>query len=76
MQPRIEINPTIHFGKPFIAGTRITVENILELVNDGVEFKRIINDYYTALTEEDIHACIQYAIDVLKAEELHVAVSV
>jgi uncharacterized protein (DUF433 family) len=76
MNPRIEINPNVHFGKPCVTGTRITVENVLELVNDGIEFKKIISDFYPVLSEEDIRACIHYAIDVLNAEELHVAVPV
>ncbi|MBI5216585.1 MAG: DUF433 domain-containing protein [Ignavibacteriae bacterium] len=75
MNQRIEINPNIHLGKPFVAGTRITVENVLELVNEGIGFSTIISDYYPDLQIEDIHACIRHAIDVLKAEELHVAVT-
>ena len=42
---RIEINPNIHFGKLIIKGTRITVENVLELLVDGVEANKIIKDY-------------------------------
>ena len=29
---RILVNPQIHFGKPCIAGTRITVQSVLELL--------------------------------------------
>ena len=32
---RIIVNPQIHFGKPIIKGTRITVQNVLELINEG-----------------------------------------
>ncbi|WP_366931628.1 DUF433 domain-containing protein [Nostoc sp. NOS(2021)] len=35
----IVVNSHIHFGKPCIAGTRITVQSILELLNDGLSFK-------------------------------------
>jgi uncharacterized protein (DUF433 family) len=73
MNTRIAINPNIHFGKPCIAGTRIPVEQVLELVREGIAFDKIIKEYYPDLTLEDIHACIQYAIDVLKAEELHIS---
>ncbi|MGI0480719.1 DUF433 domain-containing protein [Geminocystis sp. CENA526] len=31
---RITVNLQIHLGKPCIAGTRITVQSILELLND------------------------------------------
>jgi uncharacterized protein (DUF433 family) len=73
MRERIEINPNIHFGKPCIAGTRIPVQNVLELVREGFPFEKIIRDYYPDLQIEDIRACIQYAIEVMVAEDLHVA---
>lgn len=74
VRKRIVVNPHIHFGKPCVAGTRIPVQSVLELVNEGLSFERIIREYYPDLQVEDIQACIQYAIDVLAAEELHVAV--
>jgi uncharacterized protein (DUF433 family) len=59
MRERIAINPNIHFGKPCIAGTRITVQNVLELLKEGIAFKQIIQDYYPDLTIEDLHPYIQ-----------------
>ncbi|MDE3089470.1 MAG: DUF433 domain-containing protein [Chloroflexota bacterium] len=70
---RIEVNPNIHFGKPCVAGTRIPVQDVLELVRDGIPFDKIIQDYYSDLKVEDIRACIQYAIELLLAEDVHVA---
>jgi len=70
---RIAVNPNIHFGKPCVAGTRIPVQNVLELVRDGIGFDKIIQDYYPDLKIEDIRACIQYAIELLLAEDVHVA---
>ncbi len=75
MKSRIEVNPNIHFGKPCVAGTRITVQAILELIREGVSFEEITKDYYPDLRSEDIRACIQYAIDVLNIEDIHVVVS-
>ncbi len=72
-QQRIEINPNIHFGKPCVAGTRIPVQSILELVGNGISFEGIIRDYYPDIQAEDIRACIQYAIDVLNAEDIHIS---
>ena len=69
---RITVNPKIHFGKPCIAGTRITVQSILELFNEGLTFKEIIQDYYPDITVEDIRACIQYAIALVASEEIHI----
>lgn len=68
---RIEINPGIHFGKPCIAGTRIPVQSVLELLREGIGFDEIVRDYYPDLTPVDLRACVQYAIDVLAAEDLH-----
>jgi uncharacterized protein (DUF433 family) len=73
MKERIAVDPNIHFGKPCVAGTRITVQNVLELIREGLSFKEIIQDYYPDLEIEDIQACIQYAIDVVAAEDIHVA---
>ena len=70
---RIEVNPNIHFGKPCVAGTRIPVQNVLELVRDGIAFNKILQDYYPDLKVEDIRACLQYAIELLLAEDIHVA---
>lgn len=35
---RIIIDTQVHFGKPCVAGTRISVENVLELVQEGCAF--------------------------------------
>ena len=75
MKTRIQINPNIHFGKPCIAGTRIPVHNVLELVSDGIPFAEIIRDYYPTLNNEDIRACVRYAIEVVQAEDVQVAVA-
>ena len=61
MTKRIVVNPNIHFGKPCIAGTRLTAQNILELLDEALTFDEIIQDYYPDLAAEDVHACIQYA---------------
>lgn len=74
MKGRIELNPNIHFGKPCVAGTRIPVQSVLELVREGIPFEQIIQDYYPDLDIEDIRACIQYAIEVMAAEDIHIAV--
>lgn len=73
MKARIVVDPNIHFGKPCVAGTRIPVQNVLELVREGLTFEEIIQDYYPDLEAEDIQACLQYAIDVIAAEDIHIA---
>ena len=75
MNERIAIDPRVHFGKPCVAGTRIPVQSVLELVREGIGFQEIIRDYYPDLRPEDLRACVQYAIDVVGAEDIHVAIT-
>jgi len=70
MKTRIEVRSDVHFGKPCVAGTRIPVQNVLELVKDQIPFETIIRDYYPELSLEDIKACIQYAINVVLTEDV------
>jgi uncharacterized protein (DUF433 family) len=58
MNEKISVNPNIHFGKPCIAGTRITVQNVLELINEELTFEEIKRDYYPDLEIEDIESCL------------------
>ena len=74
VRERIEIDPNVHFGKPCVTGTRIPVHSVLELVSEGLSFAKIIEDYYPELEVEDIRACVRYAIEVVTAEEIHVAI--
>lgn len=73
MKEKITVNPDIHFGKPCITGTRIPVLNVLELIGEGLTFEEIIRDYYPELQVEDIQACVKYAIEVIEAEDIHIA---
>jgi uncharacterized protein (DUF433 family) len=70
---RISVDPQIHFGKPIVKGTRITVQNVLELINEGLAFDQIIQDYYPDLKKDDIHACMKYAIALVAAEDIHIS---
>jgi len=74
MKARINVNPNIHFGKPCITGTRITVQSVLELVREGISFQDIIKDYYSNVKMEDIRACVQYAIDIVSSEDIHLEI--
>ncbi|HTK77633.1 MAG TPA: DUF433 domain-containing protein [Gemmataceae bacterium] len=73
MKDRIAVNPQIHFGKPCVAGTRIPVQDVLELIREGLSFSDIVRDYYPDLDREDLRACVQYAIDVLAVEDIRLA---
>jgi len=45
MYSYITIDPEIRFGKPCITGTRITVQDILGWLSQGMTFEDIINDF-------------------------------
>jgi uncharacterized protein (DUF433 family) len=73
MVERIAVNPQLHFGKPCVAGTRILVQNVLELLDEGISFEEISRNYYPELTADDVHACMRYAIALVTGEEVHLA---
>lgn len=67
MKVRIVRNPKILAGKPVIAGTRIPVTLILNLLAHGQTIGEIIDDY-PDLTEEDIKAAVRYAEKTVERE--------
>ncbi|MCC6826376.1 MAG: DUF433 domain-containing protein [Acidobacteria bacterium] len=73
MNERITVDAKIHFAKPTVAGTRITVQNVLELINEGLSFDEIKRDFYPDLTDDDIRACVDYAISLISAEDIRVS---
>lgn len=64
-EERIIIDPDICFGKPCIKGTRISVSLILELLEAGLSFEEIIEEY-PHLIKEDIVAAIRYARELVE----------
>ncbi len=72
MSRKITVSPTIHFGKPCVGGTRITVQSVLELVSEGISFEEIIRDYYPELEISDIQTCVRYAVDIIASEDIHI----
>ena len=58
--PRISVDPAICGGRPTVAGTRVRVSDVLEMLGGGASYDEILADFpYLAL--EDIHACLNYA---------------
>lgn len=57
---QVVTNPKIMLGKPTIAGTRITVEQILRLLAQKLTVREILDDF-PQLNETDIKAAIEYA---------------
>lgn len=49
------------------------VWQILDLLEDGLNFDGIITKYFPQISEEDIRACIEYANRLVKNEEIFLA---
>jgi uncharacterized protein (DUF433 family) len=73
MLERITISPDVHFGKPCIEGTRIPVQDVVELIAEGLSFEQVIKDYYSDINKEDISACLRYAAALVAAEDIDLA---
>jgi len=66
---KIVVDPKILAGKPVVAGTRIPVYLILNLLANGYDFDRII-EAYPRLNRADIEAAIKYSEQRMKREEV------
>ncbi|PYS92665.1 MAG: DUF433 domain-containing protein [Acidobacteria bacterium] len=60
----IQIDPDVMMGKPVIAGTRITVELILEKLAAGETVDQIL-EAHPRLTREAVSAALSYAAQSL-----------
>jgi uncharacterized protein (DUF433 family) len=66
----ITSDPKVMMGKPVIAGTRITVELILEKLAAGEDFPQIISEH-PQLTEAAIREAIAFAAKALRADVVY-----
>lgn len=57
-------------GKPVVAGTRITVEHILELLSGGWTETEILKQY-PHLKSDDVRAVLKYAAGLTKNEQIY-----
>ncbi|HEV8577651.1 MAG TPA: DUF433 domain-containing protein [Thermoanaerobaculia bacterium] len=69
-KPLIESNPSVLMGKPVVAGTRITVELILEKLAAGETVEQIL-DAHPRLTREAISAALEFAARALRADVIY-----
>jgi uncharacterized protein (DUF433 family) len=69
-KPLIISNPNVMMGKPVVAGTRITVELILDKLAAGETVEQILTDY-PHLTREGILAAIAFAADSLRGDIIY-----
>jgi len=63
-------DPNVMMGKPVIAGTRITVELILEKLSAGETIEQIL-DAHPRLTREAIQAALAFAAEALRADVVY-----
>ncbi len=66
----IQSNPKIMMGKPVIAGTRITVELILEKLAAGETIEQLL-DAHPRLTRPAIQAALAFAASALRADVVY-----
>jgi uncharacterized protein (DUF433 family) len=67
---RIEVNPAVMMGKPVIAGTRITVELILDKLAAGETYEQIL-EAHPRLRGKDILAALAFAAQALRADVVY-----
>ena len=58
--PRISSDPAICGGRPVIAGTRMRVSDLLEMLAGGADPAEIIADF-PYISREDVSAALVYA---------------
>jgi len=58
--PRISVDPAVCGGRPTVAGTRVRVTDVLEMLAAGASEAEIVADF-PYLKRRDIRACLAYA---------------
>ena len=69
-QALITSDPKIMMGKPTAAGTRITVELILEKLAAGETVEQILSEH-PRLTADGLRAAIAFAAEALRADVIY-----
>jgi len=66
----ITSDPEVMMGKPTVAGTRITVELILEKLAAGEKVDQIVAEH-PRLTEKGVRAALAFAGQTLRADVVY-----
>ncbi|HEX5726662.1 MAG TPA: DUF433 domain-containing protein [Longimicrobiaceae bacterium] len=72
MQRLIISDPKVMMGKPVVAGTRITVELILEKLAAGEQVDQLL-DEHPRLTRAGVYAALAFAAEALRADVVYPA---
>ncbi len=67
---RITADQNVMVGKPVIRGLRITVEQILKSLANGITVEELLEDY-PILEKEDIQAVLLYAYEKVSSEKIY-----
>ena len=66
----INSDPAVMMGKPVVAGTRITVELILEKLSAGETIEQLL-DAHPRLSREGVLAALSFAAEALRADVVY-----
>lgn len=69
-EARIESRPDVMMGKPVVAGTRITVELILEKLAAGESIEDLLAAH-PRLSRDAVHAALAFAARALRADVVY-----
>ncbi len=70
MSTKIVSDPEIMMGKPVVAGTRITVESILERLGAGESVEDLL-EAHPRLSRDAIAAALSVAAEALRADVVY-----
>ncbi len=66
----IQADPRVMMGKPVVAGTRVTVEEILEELGAGATVERVL-DEHPRLTRDSVLAAMRFGAEALRADVVY-----
>jgi len=69
-EPLIVSDPSVMMGKPVVAGTRITVDLILEKLGSGESIEGLLESH-PRLTREGVMAAFRFAVEAVRAEAVY-----
>jgi uncharacterized protein (DUF433 family) len=62
LHERISINAAVHFGKPCVCVTRLSVGEVRGSLASGMNEAQLLEDF-PQLTHDDVVACLAYGAD-------------
>ena len=68
-QDLLGVDPKVRFETQCVLGTRVLVEQVLELGQEGIPFSENVEHYYPDLQIDDVKACVVHATEQVCAEE-------